>query len=348
VNLDMVAYNPAADELIVLTNLGSRWLANEVVDVEQAGAAPGLDLTRIVRGLTFSDHAPFWELGQDAILLIEAIDIQNHAAGHYHRATDTVDPTYSRGGSQAAKAAELLVGLLQAWSDAGPDTLLVTGEDILVAQGIAIDVPGADVGDSLEVRVGITNGGGTRNEPFTVELEVRDLDRRLLRTLGSQEVSAALPAGGRARLTFPWIPNGSERGAVRLEPVVLRNGTELARTYRILAVEGQPAEAARVFVYPNPTRHAESARISYTLSEPGAVRFSVLDLRGRTLGTTDLSYDPVLPGPGTTAGVAELPLRQVLGTLNPAPGLYLVRVELFPGGSSEATHVAVSKFAIVR
>jgi hypothetical protein len=323
-------------------------LANRLLEVHQEGAAPGLALSRIVKGLTFSDHAPFWELGLDAILLIEAIDIQNHATGHYHRATDTVDFAYSRNGSQAAKAAELVVGMLEAWSDTGSDLPTVTGEDILVHKGIALDVSTANVGDSLEVSVGVANRGGTRHDPFTVELEVRDLDNRLLRRVASVDQTQLLPAGARARVEFPWIPTASERGAVRLEAVVTQGGEELSRGSRILAIEGDPAQAARVFVYPNPTRDPRSARISYTLTQPGAVRFSVIDLRGRTVGTTDLSYDPVLPDAGTTAGVAELPLNRVLGTTDLAPGLYFMRVELFPGGSSATTHVAISKFAVVR
>jgi hypothetical protein len=348
VNLDMVAYNEVGDELVVLTNLTSRWLANDLLEVHQDGAAPGLALSRIVKGLTFSDHAPFWELGQDAVLLIEAVDIQNHATDHYHRAADRVDFSYSRNGSQAAKAAELLVGMLGAWSDTGDARLTVTGEDILVHKGIALDVSTADVGDSLEVRVGVTNRGGTRRDPFTVELEVRDLDHRFLRRVASEDPPQLLPAGGRVRVEFPWIPASSERGAVRLEAVVKQGGEELSRGSRILAIEGDPAQAARVFVYPNPTRDPSSARISYTLTQPGAVRFSVIDLRGRTVGTVDLPYDPVLPGAGTTAGLAELPLNRVPETTDLAPGLYLVRVELFPGGSSATTYTAISKFAVVR
>jgi len=350
VNLDMIAYNPVADQLVVLTNLRSRWLADELLRVHDGGAAPGLDLSRVVKGLTFSDHAPFWELGQDAVLVLEAVDIQNHAADHYHKATDTVNFTYLRDGwpdgSQAGKGAELLVGMLQAWSRTDADSLDVNGEDILVPKGIAIDVSTVDVGDSLELDVGVTNRGGTRQDPFTVELEVRDLDHRLIGRLSPVTVMETLPAGGRVRVKFPWTPSGSERGAVRLEPVVTAGGRELSRGSRIVAVEGDPAEAARIFVYPNPTRDPGSATISYTLSRPGSVRFSVIDLRGRTLGTYDLPYDPGFPAQGTTVGVGEVALARVLGDVS--PGLYFIRLELFPGGNAEGTYVSLSRFAVLR
>lgn len=351
VNADMVAYNPRVDSLVVITNIPSRWLADQLVSV--AGTPNGwgddLILTRLVRGLTFSDHGPFWEEGYDAVLMIEAANIAEHASGHYHLSTDTVDRTYSRNGSQAAAAAEILTGLLETWSWTASDSLpapWITSEDILVQDPISVDLSKVQTGREVEVQVGFTNRGGTYDGTWSAVLSIEDLDGRLLRRLGTESFNENVPAGGRIKVRFPWVPSKAERGAVRLHAEVGFDN-DRSEAVRVMAVEGSPSEVSLAFVYPNPTRDPESAVIRYALTETGAVRLSVLDLRGNLVAEHDEALDPVVPGDTVDPGLAEVPLARVLRGVSLAAGLYILRVEVFDSAGDPAD-VVLTKFAVLR
>lgn len=351
VNADMVAFNPRVDSLVVVTNGRSRWLADQLLAIPEgaSGWASSLELTRLVKGLTFSDHAKFWNVGYDAVLILESEDISSHAAGHYHRTTDTVDGTYSRNGSQAAQAAELLTGLLETWSWSAADStpsLVVTGEDIDVQQGTFVDVPTSKVGTEVTVNTGFTNRGGTYTGPWSLTLDLQDMDGRRIRSLGTESQTGTLPAGGRVKVKFPWLPESGERGAVRLAVTLTGNGRTVVAN-RIHAVEGAPLEVPHAFVYPNPTRNPASAVVRYDLTRAGSVRLSVLDLDGRRLAEHDEEYDPSATGPTVDPGMAEVPLSRVLGGVSLSAGLYLLRVEAFrPEGG--AADVAIGRFLVLR
>ena len=219
-NADMVAYNPRQDSLVVLTNIPSRWLGAQILAVHETGGyAAGMQVERVVRGLSNSDHGPFWEKGFDAVMLIETTDVEQHAP-HYHRSFDTVDNTYSRGGSQAALTADLFVGMLGEWSRTGPDSLVVADEDILVQFGNAVDLASVDVDDEVTVVVGVTNRGGTRTEPLSVTLDIETLDREFVRSLGTQVIDEVIPAGAHVKARFPWSPAARRggRGALGGDP----------------------------------------------------------------------------------------------------------------------------------
>jgi hypothetical protein len=353
VNVDMVAFNPRVDSLVVVTNLPSRWLADQLSGIRagssRTGWADDLILTRLVKGLTFSDHGPFWEKGYDAVLVLESPQIERHAGTHYHSGADTVDFTYSRHGSQAAKAAELVAGLLESWSwtaeDSLPD-LRITAEDVLVQDSLSVDLAAIPVGVPVQVAVGFTNRGGTLNGGWSLEVSIEDLDGHGMRGLGMEANEAPVPAGGRITVPFPWIPGRAERGAVRVA-ARLEAADRSVTTRRLVAVAGSPAEVPRAFVYPNPTRDPASAVVRYELTEGGAVRLSVVSMTGRVLAERDEIFDPVFPGETVDPGLAEIGLGEILGDRSLAPGLYFLRVELFPGGGG-GTGVAVTRFAVLR
>ncbi len=347
VNADMIAYNPRRDSLVVITNLTSRWLANQLLAVrEEDGYAEGLQVERLVQGLTFSDHGPFWEEGFDAVMLTESAGADSHAP-HYHRVTDTVDAAYSRGGRQVALTADLLAGLLAAWSRTESHDLTVTGEDILVQAGNAIDLASVDVGDEVTVLVGVTNRGGSLEAPWKVTLDVETLDGAFLSSLGSEHVAGVTPAGAHVKLRFPWTPVAGEEGVVRLKARIAAPAQIQVSADRLQAVRGGASEVQSAFVYPNPTRDPESAMLAYELTQNGSVRLAVVALDGKTLAEHDIAYDRARVAPGTAAGLARIPLADVLGGTRLAPGLYLLRVELFDdaGGSAD---VAVAKFVVLR
>ncbi len=346
VNLDMVSYNPRRDSLAVITNIPSRWLANDLLDVHRGGAAPGLALSRLVKGLTYSDHASFWADGYDAVLLIEAPDIVDHNP-YYHTMRDLVPNTYSRNGAMAAKASELLLGLLQSWAQTGPESLVVSADGILVQKGVAVDLATVDAGEEVSVVVRVANRGGVHTAPMQVELATAGMDGKPIRTVSSVVDDEVLPPGAAARLTLPWTPDSRERGAVRLQARVI-SGSGRAMADKLIAVRGGAAEVPQAFVYPNPTAEPSTAVVGYSLTQPGPVRIGVLSLNGRLLAQTDIPYDPVYPDSNVTAGRADVPLSRVLHGTTLAPGLYLLRVELFGARSGAGADVAMARFVVLR
>ncbi len=352
-NLDMVSYNPRRDSLVVLTNVTSRWMANDLLAVHQGGAAPGLQLERVVQGLTYSDHAPFWAQGYDAVLLIESPKIDAHNP-YYHRESDIVANTYSRDGAMAAKASELVLGLFESWAETGPDSLVMDDEDILFQRDIpgsrVVDATQVSVGDSVEIVVGVTNRGGTRTGGFSVGFTLERLDGRVIRELGTRSGPPMLPAGGRAKLILPWIPAAGEAGAIEVRARVIDPAApaleQVAR--RSVAVRGPHSGIAAAYVYPNPTRDPGSAKLHYELTRGGAIRLTLLDLTGKVLDERDYSYEAALPSTLVDPGPADVYLDALLRQKGLAPGLYLIRVELFNGSGGGTADVAVAKFVVLR
>jgi hypothetical protein len=352
-NLDMVSYNPRRDSLVVLTNIPSRWFANDLLAVRANGAAPGLQLERLVQGLTYSDHASFWAHGYDAVLLIEAPKIEEHNP-FYHRETDIVANTYSRNGAMAAKASELVLGLFESWAETGPDSLTLTDEDILfqknIPQSRIVDASQVTVGDSVDIVVGVTNRGGTRSTGFDVSFTLEHMDGRVIRELGTLPGPSLLPAGGRAKLSFLWMPTADEAGAVQVEARVVgaANSAVSQVGRRAVAVIGPRSGIAGAYVYPNPTRDPGSAKLHYELTRGGPVRLTLMEITGRVLGQRDYPYDSALPSTLVDPGPADVFLDALLHQKPLAPGLYLLRVELFLPDGSTSADVAVVKFAVLR
>ncbi|MDE2808484.1 MAG: M28 family metallopeptidase, partial [Gemmatimonadota bacterium] len=70
-NFDMIGFNDLQQRLELVTNPGSRWLADQMVSVAERYAIElNVDLLED-GGARLSDHAPFWARGYDAILGIE-------------------------------------------------------------------------------------------------------------------------------------------------------------------------------------------------------------------------------------------------------------------------------------
>jgi len=355
INLDMVGYNPRADSLVAVVNVTSRWVAESLNRVFEAGAAPGLDFQRLYVGLANSDHAPFWQEGYDGVMLIEAGSVVVHNPT-YHRVTDTMDNIYyatagpgREPGSLAKKSGEMLVGLIESWAATGPSRLEVTGEDVLFSQGRSAEAAKVVVGDTVRVVAGVTNRGGTLQAPWSVRCDLENSEG-FVRSLGTQDGADILPAGAHQKLEFLWIPNEGEAGSITAR-VEIQGVADpgLHEATRSVAVEGSSSSLIRAYVYPNPTRIPQEAAIHYELSRQGAVRFKLLDMRGQTLETTDLRYDPVVPGPNVDVGEADVRLGSVFPDIDRlAPGLYLIRVELFTEDASTSADVEVVKLAILR
>jgi hypothetical protein len=332
---------------VVLTNPSSRWLANELVDTRESAAIPEFDVVRAVEALAFSDHAPFWSAGRDAILLIESPDIQEHAP-HYHRFTDTIENSYSRGGSQVKKTAELVVELVEGWTAAGPPALDLSPDALFLRTARRTDAPIVEVGEGVEVRVGITNHGGIRNDPWSVEVAI-EIDGRLVESLGSVSGTTPFPPGAHETLSFFWVPSEDQAGAPRVRARLnAPGGTGLGEITRTAAVEGERGAIHRAYAYPNPTRLPGSAAIHYELARGGPVRLTLLDVRGQEIARFDQSFDPVFPDPGVDVGGADVPLRDLLAGRDLAPGLYLIRIELFNDTSTGSVEVEVVRLAVIR
>jgi hypothetical protein len=347
VNLDMVAYNPAGNRIMALTNVPSRWLADAFVDA--AAGVSDFSALRTVQGLTFSDHGPFWAAGRDAILLIEDPDVVSHNP-HYHRDSDTFANTFSRGGEQVARVAETLVALVESWEETGaPSALTVTSEDLRILRGIAVDAPEVGVGDTTEIAVGVSNHGGLAGAGWTLDVELR-IDGRTVRTFPT-ETGSDLPPGGRANFRFPWIPTEDERAAVTVAARVTPPPGDVSDSpaaERYVSVGSETADILRAYVYPNPTTDPRSAILHYELSREGPLRFRLMDVTGRIVDSATISYDPAFPDPDVDVGVAERPLGVLFEVDDLAPGIYLLRLEQLDPTTLAGAATRVIKLAVVR
>jgi hypothetical protein len=178
-----------------------------------------------------------------------------------------------------------------------------------------------------------------------------EIDGRIVETFDPVPGTVPFPAGAHEFVEFDWVPTNRLSGSPRLVARIEADGNDPAapgEVKRFVAVQGDVSEILRAFVYPNPTRLPDRAVLHYELSRQGAVRLTLLDLSGRELGMRDLRYDPVFPGPGVGVGAADLPLRDLFPTGDLAPGMYLLRIELFDETATRSVAVEVTRWALLR
>jgi len=92
-NLDMIAYDPDLQDIDLVTNEGSEWLVEAMLSIQKEYNLKPLILKKIVKPeMVYSDHAPFWHNGYNAILGIDNHDFDSPEFNPVmHTTEDTAD-----------------------------------------------------------------------------------------------------------------------------------------------------------------------------------------------------------------------------------------------------------------
>jgi hypothetical protein len=346
-NMDMIGYNPRVDSLVVMTNRSSNFLAEYMIESEAADPQPDFTFTREIANIGYSDHAPFWDRGYPAILVIENVRIVNHNP-QYHKVTDT-PATISRQGVMMAKGANVILKTLRrlAAGASEPPNLRLSDDDILVSVNRAGQPPAyAAPGDTVRVQVGAFNLGGNFGplDEQTIRLyRVRDEGRELLH---EEVVHGPLLNGGHASIVYTFFPTAADAGAITLEAET-GEGASRNVARRAIPVRVNGVRVVTHYVAPNPVHDLTRATFNYELSHEATVHVTFFDMHGDPVGdwTFPLGVKDE-PGSGVEPGLNRMPLSTFFYDDDVPPGIYLYRMEISVAG--EAMGSETGKFAVVR
>ena len=200
-NFDMIGFNDLQQRLELVTNPGSRWLADQMASVaERYQIELNVDLLED-GGARLSDHAPFWARGYDAILGIEnylPTDSTTYGVreglyrinSQYHSVVDLPD---SINWELVRRTTQLTVATLAEYGlgEGTPNLAIFTG-----------DLRG-DRTDALRVRVSNIGLGAVAGS-FSVQVSHCALDSSRCEVIHRAQIPDGLAPGASAELHIPW------------------------------------------------------------------------------------------------------------------------------------------------
>ena len=200
-NFDMIGFNDLQQRLELVTNPGSRWLADQMASVAERYAIElNVDLLED-GGARLSDHAPFWARGYDAILGIEnylPTDSTTYGVregryrinSQYHSVVDLPD---SINWELVRRTTQLAVATLAEYGlgEGTPNLAVFTGD------------LRSDRTDDLRVRVS-NIGLGPVASSFSVQVSQCALDSSQCEVIHREQAPEGLTPGASAELHIPW------------------------------------------------------------------------------------------------------------------------------------------------
>jgi hypothetical protein len=367
-NLDMLGYNARRNEADVVSNEGSEWLADFLVETSQL-FVPDLPVEKHVVFFGRSDHASFWSAGIDAVLLFEDFDLP-YPGYHTHRDLwDTMFPPAGRPNSklQLQLAAQVAVGAIARFAvhyDA-PDLAIPAGELAVVPvsgssfeagervrmtarvhnYGTAtLDFQGT-LTDSLTARVTFYDGDPAEGAPSIAEVDRRDW----------------FPAGGVVEMSAEWTTSPGQEGFHDVHAVVtgLDPGFASAEitpannssstSFFLEAPSGSAPRLLAHYPFPNPVRGGrEGLGIYFELTrDANRVTVNVYDLEGQRVGLFQATN--LFVANGNRAGANRVTGASDFRWEGPdlESGVYLYSIRCFDGSGNVADE-GRGKFALVR
>ena len=256
-NFDMIGFNDLQQRLELVTNRGSRWLADQMASVaERYDIELNIDLLED-GGARLSDHAPFWARGYDAILGIEnylPTDSTTYGVregryrinSQYHSVVDLPD---SINWELVRRTTQLAVATLAEYGlgEGTPNLAVFTG-----------DLRGAR-DDDLRVRVS-NIGLGAVASSFSVQVSHCALDSSRCEVIHREQAPEGLTPGASAELHIPWQRFGEMVFLIEVDAEGQINEVSEAdnRVFQRLRLVPQ----SKIAVFPNPLRVGSVLRFS--------------------------------------------------------------------------------------
>jgi hypothetical protein len=277
-DFDMIAYDPDQPDIDVISNAASEWIADRMLSVQRRYNIGPLTLNKIINPeMVYSDHAPFWQNGWNAVLSIDNSDFDSPEFYPFmHTAEDTVDKLDF---GMSSKMVQIAVGTLASLADPmggmpHPD-LVVTEDDIFLSPA----KPGR--GQPVQMMARIHNLGKAdavqaRAQVWLVE-RVSSTPRLVMEE--TFNVQAGESTQILASLSFPeW---GEYEVLIKANP-----GCEIFETNgqnnvagKTISIGSDSLAMGALILYPNPMR-SDKIKISYTLSKDAPSRMEIYDSLG--------------------------------------------------------------------
>ncbi len=277
-NFDMIAYDPDQPDIDVISNTASEWIADHMLSIQRKHDIGPLTLKKIINPeMVYSDHAPFWHNGWNAILGIDNSDFDSPEFYPFmHTTEDTVDKLDF---DMASRMVQIAVGTLASLADPvggvpHPD-LAVAEDEIFLSPAkpgrgqpvqVIAHIHNLGVADAVGARAQVWLVDRVSSTPRLVTEEVFDLQAGT-----STQISASL--------SFPeW---GDYEVLIKANP-----GCEIFETNgqnnvagKSIRIGSDSLAMGALMLYPNPMR-SDRMKISYTLSKDASSRMEIYDSLG--------------------------------------------------------------------
>jgi hypothetical protein len=361
-NVDMIAFKPspdAPDTCDIVTNPGSTWLANWIVDTAEThypGLFPDYSARRIDKALAYSDHAPFWENDYDATAALEHWNPRDRN-DNYHTISDDVSTVYP---SQFASTARMIIGAVARLADPqGQFNLAVFPDDLVLyattAGGTEYHTDHFVIGQPAPIRVDFHAFGPEGNAEVTLEVWDGEPDEGTL--VSSANYSGPMGGGETKSHEFDWDIDEDDLGAhlfsVRL---VVTGDDELTLTDNValdipVRVDSPELFIADHFPWPNPTTDETGFHIAYQLSRgtEGKVLVKVFDITGQEVAESVLYYYPNATNEGVQPGLNSIGWELIDAEgAGLTSGVYVYQITLYDEGRTDPVDQVMGKFAVTR
>ncbi len=364
-NVDMIAHKRELehpDTCHIVTNPGSVWLANWIVDTADSlyvDLFPEFEARRIDQALGYSDHASFWRRDYDAIIAIEHYNPRRRNT-NYHTIDDVLSTLFP---SQLVKTARMVTGAVARLADPdGQFNLAVFADDLVFyatdADGIEYHSDHFVVGELIPVRVDFHAFGPDGNADVVLEVWDGSPDEGV--RMCEAQFGGIMGGGEVLTHRFEWELDDDDFGdhlfSVRL---VVTGDDELTLTDNVVEgirvrIDAPELFVAEHFTWPNPASELAELNFEYRLSREmeGSVTIEVLDLLGQIIGKTTMVYDahPSSPNEGVLPGMNTVSWESFDATgADLASGVYIYRIMVYGSFLDEdPTDQVMGKFAIVR
>ncbi|MFN0150858.1 MAG: M28 family metallopeptidase [bacterium] len=357
-NCDMIAYNTVHEKVDVVTNASSLWLADRFAAIA-AELAPDLEVKRILAPSSGnSDHASFWALGEDAVLLIEnqfpdqSDSLPDGTVKYlknpfYHTKDDTLENlNLELARAITGVVVGTIAGLAQA-PDGAPD-LVVDSTHIIVPRARVF------VGDAVDVEVRVFNRGGVIGAGLgsaRVELWRGDPGGGS-RMIGDASIDLPIAPWFYKRVFIRWSVGDADEGAAPLFARVTAGGISeatLSNNDARLSMNVLKNEIRRLRTINSPARVDDAAnelRLDFEVSlRPGVpqdVEADIYDASGRRI-----AEHPREPAKDGRNSLFLRNFRFGEGR-SPNSGVYFAEVRLFDRATSGLVSSATGKFVLIR
>ncbi len=365
-NMDMLGYNAERNELDVVANETSEWLADWVVETGQL-FVPLLPVEKLVTNFGRSDHAAFWSIGVDAVVLLEDVGLPYPGYHQWNDLWETLFPVTGRPSSEL----QLHFGTQLALASIARFALHYEDPDLAIPAGELeiqpLSAGGPEIGRGAILRANVHNFGtsslsylGTTVDTLTARVTFFDgSPTEGAPIIGSETIRRFYGAGGMVPFEVAWTPAEGAEGfhdihavvegldpGYELNEITATNNTGTATVF----VKG-PREAGPIllsqYVYPNPVPGGTSdLRIYFELTREARVQIWVWDLEGQQIGFFGKSSSFI--SDGNQAGANRITGSQFRWEVpDLESGAYLYTIRVLDSGGALSDH-ATGKFAVVR
>ena len=280
-NLDMIAYDPDILDIDIITDADSEWIADAMLSIQRTYNIGPLLLNKIVNPeMVYSDHAPFWNNGYNAILGIDNSDFDSpEFYPVMHTTEDTIDKLDFE---MFARMVQIAAGTLASLADPlggtpHPDLAVVD-------QGIYLSPENPGRGQSVQVTAYISNVGEADAEDAHVQVWLVEPSAGGPRLISEEVVNVKADGFVQVSASLELAEWGDYNVLVKANPDYQIFETDGGNNCACKSIRIGSASLAlgKLMLYPNPLRSSTGGKVNieYSLSKDASTRLEIYSASG--------------------------------------------------------------------